>query len=250
MYGTSSPPSALDQAYGENASYQIPASPPKADVLASLAPTSPASPSSLPGPEALAARQKFLGKGPNYSSFVAYFLSEIRRLGGIPEALNAHLFSGGEVAEDLLVRLHAGFLHPLIHLMYGIEFSVPEVVAQALAQAAVHKDTLREFFWGAEEMARARARGEGMGRIEDLYGKVRGDKKLAGSARFSDEQKITDGVLARAKGEMLYVAAQVKVGEGEVDERMWEMYENAVFGTLGSSGFMERKKEKCDFFLM
>lgn len=38
----------------------------------------------------------------------------------------------------MLVRLHAGFLHPMIHLGFGVEFQQPAIIAEALAQAAVH----------------------------------------------------------------------------------------------------------------
>lgn len=44
--------------------------------------------------------------------------------------------------------IRGGFYHPFIHLGYGVEFGIPAVVAEGLAQAAVHdtwlSDALRE----------------------------------------------------------------------------------------------------------
>ncbi|KAF8211254.1 hypothetical protein K438DRAFT_1903297 [Mycena galopus ATCC 62051] len=40
---------------------------------------------------------------------------------------------------EMLNRLLAGILHPFIYLGYGMEFSLPGLVAEGLAQAAVHK---------------------------------------------------------------------------------------------------------------
>ncbi|KAJ7121552.1 hypothetical protein C8R44DRAFT_166956 [Mycena epipterygia] len=43
------------------------------------------------------------------------------------------------VQPEMLNRLLAGILHPMLYLGYGIEFSLPGLVAEGLAQAAVHK---------------------------------------------------------------------------------------------------------------
>lgn len=38
----------------------------------------------------------------------------------------------------LLLMDFTGFLHPIIHLGFGVEFQQPAIIAEALAQAAVH----------------------------------------------------------------------------------------------------------------
>ncbi|KAJ7806036.1 hypothetical protein B0H14DRAFT_2877127 [Mycena olivaceomarginata] len=40
---------------------------------------------------------------------------------------------------EMLNRLLAGILHPMLYVGYGLEFSLPGLVAEGLAQAAVHK---------------------------------------------------------------------------------------------------------------
>ena len=167
-----------------------------------------------------------------------------------------HVFSGTERAEDMLVRLHGGFLHPIIHLMYGLEWEQPAIVAQALAQAAVHKDRLRSFLLGAEKKGKDDEERDGsdekktMGWILDLLVDARADETLRTSARWGDDQKITDGVLTRAKSQMMRLAKKVKVKEDEMESRTWEMYDVALWMTLGSAGCMPGKMEKVDFFLM
>jgi len=55
----------------------------------------------------------------------------------------------------MISRLAAGEFHPFIHLGYGIEFQLPMIVSEALAQAAVLEDTLsvviNEKYWAPYE---------------------------------------------------------------------------------------------------
>ncbi|KAJ7870945.1 hypothetical protein B0H14DRAFT_2725051 [Mycena olivaceomarginata] len=44
-----------------------------------------------------------------------------------------------EQQPEMLNRLLAGILHPMLYVGYGLEFSLPGLVAEGLAQAAVHK---------------------------------------------------------------------------------------------------------------
>jgi hypothetical protein len=37
-----------------------------------------------------------------------------------------HLFDATPRAQDLLVRVLAGFLHSFIHISYGLEFDLPQ----------------------------------------------------------------------------------------------------------------------------
>lgn len=66
---------------------------------------------------------------------------------GYQVAINEYCLKGDERADDMLVRLHAGFLHPMIHLGFGIEFKQPAIIAEALAQAAVHDNWIGYVLW-------------------------------------------------------------------------------------------------------
>ena len=46
----------------------------------------------------------------------------------------------------MLRQLGAGIMHPWIHLGFGIEFEIEDVVAEALAECAVHEDELGEYY--------------------------------------------------------------------------------------------------------
>jgi hypothetical protein len=65
-----------------------------------------------------------------------------------------------------------------------------------------------------------------MGGIMGLLGEVARDGKVAGAARSGDANKIRDGVMKRAREEMIDLAARVGVRgeEGEVEEATAEMF--------------------------
>ncbi|KAK3350971.1 hypothetical protein B0H65DRAFT_422201 [Neurospora tetraspora] len=253
LYGTSAPSEALQKAYDVNASYQRPVLPEHQEVVSDLIQNWKED------------AGKYLGKEEYYPDFLAFFKREMDAAAarkeqegkekglGYEEVVNEFLFSGTPEADNLLIRLYSGFLHPLIQLMYGLEWRQPAIVAEGLAQAAVHGDEIGVFLLGAEEAAKAN-KPEDMGRIvEDLLQKgVRGNEKLAKAARMSDANKVRDGVLKRAKEEAIGLAAKVKVGKEELQERTAEMYDAAVF-MASAAAFVKRDQKKMprfDFFLM
>ncbi|RYP11776.1 hypothetical protein DL765_007618 [Monosporascus sp. GIB2] len=235
LYGIGASPESLEKGYKANEGYQRPAAPPHEEL------------------RGWAEIKQYLGKGERYADFLAFFKGEIERLGGWEAVLREYLFKpDDERSEDLLVRLFAGLLHPLIQLMYGVEWRQPAVVAMALAQAAVHGDQggLRNFLLTADRQARAASSSsEPMPAIVDLLEAVRADEKLARSARLSDGNKIRDGVLGRAWDEAVAVASRVRVNPDELDERTAEMFHAAIYE--GASAALRPGKEpKWDFFLI
>ncbi len=135
--------------------------------------------------------------------------------------------------------------------MYGVEFGLDGVVAEGLAQAAVHAGDIGGFLLDAEQAANgAEERGKGEG-VMELVEAVRRDGKLSGAARYGDANKVRDGVLVRARGEMVALAARVRVRPEEVGERTAEMFDAAVFVAAGAALVKEGVKvPKFDFFLM
>ena len=126
-----------------------------------------------------------------------------------------------------------GFLHPLIHLGFALEFKQPAIVAEALAQAALHKDYLAPFFLGAEKQARETTRDPGSHQkktLYDLLDDIRANAKLATAAHWDDDNKIRDGVLVRAPQEMIDIASQWTVSPDDLALRNAEMV-NAVSKT-------------------
>ncbi|KAJ7199195.1 hypothetical protein GGX14DRAFT_373358, partial [Mycena pura] len=83
-----------------------------------------------------------LGDEEYYQGYL-HFFSDILVKRPIRDVVEEWVFSGKANFDgrqpEMVNRLLAGILHPLIYLGYGIEFSLPGLVAEGLAQAAVHK---------------------------------------------------------------------------------------------------------------
>lgn len=119
-----------------------------------------------------------------------------------------------------------GFLHPLIHLGFGVEFRQPAIIAEALAQAALHDTWIGELLVTTEKAA-SKHGVKGSKSLVHLLEEIRQDQKLAESAHFKDGNKIRDGVLARAPEDMVKYAAQYTVRTEDLDERAAEMMNTA-----------------------
>jgi hypothetical protein len=164
--------------------------------------------------------QRHLGNEKHYPDFLAFFQREIERLGGWQQALNEHLFKAGDPrAEDLLARMFAGFLHPLIQLMYGVEWAQPAIVAEALAEASVHQNPLGGFLAAAEKASL------------DVTGPM---------------PPVLDLVAA---AETTRLCARVRVAAEELEERTAEMFQATVYVAAAAAAHPP-KEPKFDFFLM
>lgn len=152
-------------------------------------------------------------------------------------------------ARDLFERLFAGFLHPMIQLMFGVEWEQPAIVAEALAQSAVHENKLGEFLTKTDDLAKEKktAYRPLTTFFEDL--KKPENKKLAGSADFKDPNKIYDGIMKRAPQEALEYVSRIQVEESELDERTAEMFHVAAY-IAAASAWHPPNMPKYDFFLM
>ena len=129
----------------------------------------------------------------------------------------------------MLTHSLLGFLHPLIHLGFALEFKQPAIVAEALAQAALHRDYLGPLFMGAEKAA-AQYRDDSsskMKSLQSLLNEIRQNEKVATAAHWGDDNKIRDGVLVRAPQEMIDITSHWTVLEKDLEFRNAEMV-NAV----------------------
>ena len=125
-----------------------------------------------------------------------------------------------------LTRDHEGLIHPFIHLGFGLEFNQPAIIAQALAETAVHDARIAPFLLRAEKAA------EDLGKpnrklLIQLQDEVRADEKLRKSAHYGDDNKIYDGVMNRAPEEMIKYASQYSVAPDQMEEKLAEQI-NAV----------------------
>ncbi|PYH42700.1 questin oxidase family protein [Aspergillus saccharolyticus JOP 1030-1] len=235
MYALGASADEIRAAYERDKAYQRKAIPVDEAVVASLS-----DPSRF---------LELLGKGKQYSNFLSFFQREIEQV-GVEGVLKEYLFKNGDdqVAKEMLGRLFGGLVHPFIHFGFGIEFEQPAIVAEALAQTAVHEDwTGPRFFWPAEERAGGVGhRGEKS--MLEILEEMRRDEKLARSAHWEDGNKMRDGVLARAGEEMLKYAAEYTVSAEQLEEKVAEMINTVVYYT--SAAQRPSKQIKFDFFFL
>jgi hypothetical protein len=234
LYGTGATTDIITKAYDANTTYQLKAMKPKADVIDKLEHGSDWS--------------EYLGKGRNYATFFRFFQDEIERIGW-QDTLKEYLFKDDARGRDMQSRLFAGVLHPLIQLLYGLEWEQPMIIAAALAQTAVHRDDHHEFLALAAKKAESDLAPPKMETIPGLYEDVVKNETLVKSSHWEDSNRVFDGVLAREKEEMVNLAARVRVDENELDERAAEMVHNAAFVVAGAA-FHPPYHPRFDFILM
>ncbi|KAK0626528.1 HypA protein [Immersiella caudata] len=236
LYGTGAPPSSLQSGYDHNTTYQRSVLPTHDNVVSSLSSWDHAS--------------DRLGEESHYPDFLRFFQREIETHG--PEAtLTTFLLSGTPAADDMLSRLYSGFLHPLIQLMYGLEWSQPAIIAEALAQTAVHSDApLHSFLLEAESLSR-KAQHPPLLDIASLLQEIHTSPALSQSASFRDPNKIRDGVLARARSDMLTLASRVRIPVSSLSEATAQMFHTSLLtASLSALPFHPPKYPKFDFFLI
>ncbi|KAI9788664.1 MAG: hypothetical protein M1833_002900 [Piccolia ochrophora] len=229
LYALAAAPDAIQRQYDNNRSYQRPPGPVKESVVEEL--------------HDPAAYSKYLGKEQYYHSYLVFFQKEIDKKGW-EAVLNGYVFKGDDRADDMLVRMFAGFLHPIIHLGFGIEFKQPAIIAEALAQAAVSTSWMSALLVGAEQAAGDATGKAGSRSLVSLLDEIYADEKLSNAAHWDDGNKIRDGILIRAPQEMVHYAKQWTVGPEELEEKTAEM--------INAAGSAQRpgKVPKIDFYYM
>ncbi|KAI5792688.1 hypothetical protein FPQ18DRAFT_389265 [Pyronema domesticum] len=198
----------------------------------------------VPHPDIDPLDPQFLGLHSSYSSYLTFFRNEISTK-GYEKVLEETFFSGTEKSEDMFVRLFAGFLHPFIHIGYGIEFKQPALIAEGLALASTSGGWMEAIFFAAEKKAKENGE-EGKSMVE-LMAEIRNDAKLRDAPKFTDGNKIK-AILERAPEELLRIVSQYKVKEDELELRMAENINAAALFTAASQ--RKDKEFRIDFFHM
>jgi hypothetical protein len=234
LFGTGAPPSSLQAGYDHNTSYQRSVLPTHEDVVSSLSSWDHAS--------------SYLGKESHYPDFLRFFQNEISLHG--PEAtLTTYLFSGTPAADDMLTRLYSGFLHPLIQLMYGLEWSQPAIIAEALAQTAVHSNSaLHSFLLEAEHLSH-QSQSQPLN-ILSLLQQIHTSPTLSRSADFKDANKIRDGVLSRAHSSALTLASRISITPSSLRPATAQMFHTSLLAASLCAFAFPSKHPKFDFFLI
>lgn len=209
LFALNATPEEIRQGYDANVSYQRPHEPLKESIV-----------NDMHRPERFKA---CLGKERYYHDFLVFFQKEIDKRSW-QEVLNEYVFACDERADDLLARMFAGFLHPIIHTGFGIEFQQPAIVAEGLAQACVHDEWMKQLFSDIEEAAE-KNRGKGQTKtIIQLLEEVKKDEELSNAPSWEDGNKIRDGIMKRAPKKMIEFASQYTISEDDdLEEKTAEM---------------------------
>lgn len=231
VYALAATPSQIQKHYDDNKTYQRPPQPIESAIMERME-----DPSQF---------HKFLGNERYYNDYLRFFQGEMDKKGW-ENVLNEYVFAGDERADAMLVRMFAGFLHPIIHLGFGVEFHQPAIIAEALAQAAVHDGWMQPLFIGAEQAA-SKPSGPSKSIVE-LLDETHAEKRLAKAADV-DGNRIRDGILKTEAQTMIDIVAQYHISSAsELEERTAEMTNAAAY----FSGAAQRpnKAIKFDFFYM
>ncbi|KAH7396183.1 hypothetical protein BKA66DRAFT_509259 [Pyrenochaeta sp. MPI-SDFR-AT-0127] len=217
LFALNASPEELQKGYDANASYQRPPEPLKDSIV-----------DDMHKPDRF---KTYLGKEKYYHDFLVFFQNEIEEKTW-EKVLNEYIFAGDERADDMLARLYGGFLHPIIHLGFGIEFQQPAVMAEALAQAAIHDNWMKPLFLECEKAAESkRGKDQPKRTILQILEETKNDEKLSKASHWEDGNKIRNGILMRAPEEMVKYASQYTVEEDELEEKTAEMINATVYYT-------------------
>ncbi|KAH7056951.1 hypothetical protein B0J12DRAFT_568609 [Macrophomina phaseolina] len=219
LYALGADPAVIDQGYNTAASYQRPP-----------VHLPPAASADMRDAAQFAAH---MGDENYYLSYLLFFKAEIRARGW-RDVVREYLFQGDERANRLLARLMVGVLHPWIYLGFGVEFDQPAMVAEALAQCAIHDgDDVLEWFLKTEAVAeRARATvGEAKVRKTTLWEVVeqvhRMDRLKPGNEWA--EGRIPEGVIEWAGDELAEITGRYVVRDDEYDLKSAEIMNVAAY---------------------
>lgn len=193
---------------------------------------------------------QYLGKQQYYASFLHFFQSEIEEK-GVGGTIQDHLFAGDEVANRMLGQMFAGFLHPIIHAGFGIEFEQPAIVAEGLSMCAVSSSWLNKYFEaiGLHISSSTSSPTPSSKSLFDILTEIQSNADLTTCAKWSDSNKILDGVLARASQPMVQLVSQFRVTKPpDLTLQTAEMTSFSAYITCAALN--PTKQIKFDFFFM
>ena len=118
-------------------------------------------------------------------------------------------------------------MHPLIHLGFGIEFHQPAIIAEALAQAAVHAPRDSNYLLAVERAATEPSSKTMLQILEE----IRADKELIASVL---KDAYLTGQLSLAREHTLKHVKQWTVYQGELEKKTAEMISTTVYYTVAA----------------
>jgi hypothetical protein len=137
--------------------------------------------------------------------------------------------------------LNTGYVHGLIHIGLAFEFKQPLLLAEGLAQAAVHHDSWYNAYLCAAEKLAAEAKEPPLP-LADLFDMERADPKISTASSLDyhlqtrkysgkwamDKEFARDGIMVNAKDEILRLAARWRVSpDDDLEKKTAELVNGA-----------------------
>jgi hypothetical protein len=137
--------------------------------------------------------------------------------------------------------MYSGYVHGLIHIGLAFEFKQPLLLAEGLAQAAVHHDSWYNAFLRAAEDLAAEAKEPPLP-LADLFDMERADPKISTASSLDyhlqtrkysgkwsmDKEFARDGIMVNARDEILRLAARWRVSpEDDLEKKTAELVNGA-----------------------
>ncbi|KAE9364971.1 hypothetical protein N431DRAFT_563028 [Stipitochalara longipes BDJ] len=190
-----------------------------------------------------------LGQLPQYTNALNFFEQQIDHFGW-KAVLHKYCFSRTKLADIMLSRMYEGAHHPFIHLGLGVEFELPSVVAEALAQAVVHPYSgIPDCLLNTDEEALPLPSEAPHKPLVELYKEARASDIILHGARWEDGPfKMRDGTLGRSKVAITRLAAQYRVRPSELELRAAEVINCSAY--IAGAAQRSNKSPKIDFFHM
>jgi hypothetical protein len=188
-----------------------------------------------------------LAKVDQYSNFLAFFERQLSS-SSVTDVLNKYVFAENDVARTVFNRLFSGAFHPFIHLGYGIEFSLPAIVAEGLASACTHSGRYDAYLHLCAQKAEVAVPAS----MVSLLKMMQDDQAMSSAANLEDAPFLADGVLSRVSDELTSCAAQWKVRRpltpDNLEEAAAELINSAVY--MACAAQRPPKIVKLDFYFM
>lgn len=137
----------------------------------------------------------------------------------------------------------------MIHFGFGLEFNQPAIIAEALAEAAVHNSTPLVPFLHAVSHAPLPSP-QSQRTLPQLLTEIRNNPTIANAARWEDNNKVYDGVFGRALNPFVSICSQWRVSPSAASlaAKTAEMYNAAIYFTAAAQ--RPDKIPKIDFYYM
>ncbi|PQE14362.1 hypothetical protein CJF30_00006959 [Rutstroemia sp. NJR-2017a BBW] len=184
----------------------------------------------------------------HYHNYLTFFKRQIGKRGVGPVVYDT-LFSRTQNAELHLARVFASFLRPLIHFGFGVEFNQPAIIAERLAQGAVHQPETTHVF---DSIARYEKSGTDITStdrfIVDLIQEVEQNDKLRNAACWGNSSDGSDNPLANAPEALWRIAAKYRVSPYQLEAKTAEMINVCAYFTAAAQ--LPSKEHKLDFFFI